>query len=94
VARLFQLIGSCSRLERRIDLRLAPSRGNLELCQTVTVLRDGAHVATRPIGELQHDDLVQMMVGRPVEPEPRSPLSHSPERCGSDVAGCRLLKVI
>src|SRR5436190_3731644 len=38
-----------------------------ELCQTVTVLRDGRHVATRPIAALDHDDVVRMMVGRDVD---------------------------
>jgi ABC-type sugar transport system ATPase subunit len=41
-----------------------------ELCQTVTVLRDGQHVATRPIGEVDHDALVQLMVGRAVKSTP------------------------
>ena len=35
-----------------------------ELCQAVTVLRDGRHVATQPIGEVDHDELVRLMVGR------------------------------
>src|SRR5262249_23710721 len=48
-----------------------------ELCQTVTVLRDGAHVVTRPVAGLGHDDLVQMMVGRPLDPDSR-PLPSSP----------------
>ncbi|HTI49864.1 MAG TPA: sugar ABC transporter ATP-binding protein [Planctomycetaceae bacterium] len=38
-----------------------------ELCQTVTVLRDGRHVATRPVAEVDHDELVRLMVGRSVE---------------------------
>jgi len=37
-----------------------------ELCQTVTVLRDGRHVATRPIGAVDHDTLVRLMVGREI----------------------------
>ncbi len=37
------------------------------LCQRVSVLRDGKHVATKPIGEVTRDDLVQLMVGRAVE---------------------------
>ncbi|HEV8613806.1 MAG TPA: sugar ABC transporter ATP-binding protein [Gemmatimonadales bacterium] len=36
------------------------------LCDTVSVLRDGRHVATRPIGELSRDALVQLMIGRPI----------------------------
>jgi ABC-type sugar transport system ATPase subunit len=38
-----------------------------ELCQTVTVLRDGRKTGTLPVGELNHDELVRMMVGRDVE---------------------------
>ncbi|ATE54512.1 sugar ABC transporter ATP-binding protein [Actinosynnema pretiosum] len=34
------------------------------LCQRVTVLRDGAHVSTDPIGEVTEDELVRRMVGR------------------------------
>ena len=36
------------------------------LCDTVTVLRDGQHVGTRPTSELTERDLVQMMIGRPL----------------------------
>jgi ABC-type sugar transport system ATPase subunit len=34
------------------------------LCDAVTVLRDGRHVATHPTRELQEASLVQMMIGR------------------------------
>ncbi len=37
------------------------------LCDTATILRDGALVATRPIAELTQASLVQMMIGRPLE---------------------------
>ena len=37
------------------------------LCDTITVLRDGRHVATRPTAELPHAELVQMMIGRRLE---------------------------
>ena len=37
------------------------------LCDAVTVLRDGTHVATQPASELTQPALVQMMIGRPVE---------------------------
>lgn len=36
------------------------------LCDTVSVLRDGHHVATRPLPEVTVDDLVQLMIGRPL----------------------------
>jgi ribose transport system ATP-binding protein len=37
------------------------------LCDRVTVLRDGKHVDTRPIGETDEAALVQLMIGRRVE---------------------------
>ena len=36
------------------------------LCDTISVLRDGRHVATRPAAELREPDLVQLMIGRPI----------------------------
>jgi len=36
------------------------------LCDTVSVLRDGAHVATRATADLREADLVEMMIGRPL----------------------------
>ncbi len=35
-------------------------------CDTVTVLRDGSHVATMPVSQTNPDDLVRMMIGRPL----------------------------
>ncbi len=37
------------------------------LCDGVTVLRDGRHVATRPTASLGEDDLVQSMIGRKLD---------------------------
>ncbi|HEY2249649.1 MAG TPA: sugar ABC transporter ATP-binding protein, partial [Planctomycetaceae bacterium] len=56
-----------------------------ELCQTVTVLRDGRKIGTRPIGGLNHDELVRMMVGRDVESAVPAPMG--------DVSGGVRLKV-
>jgi ABC-type sugar transport system ATPase subunit len=36
------------------------------LCDTLTVLRDGRHVATRPTAEMNNAALVEMMIGRPL----------------------------
>jgi rhamnose transport system ATP-binding protein len=38
-----------------------------ELCQRVTTLRDGQHVATEPVAGLTTDDLVRRMVGRDLD---------------------------
>jgi len=40
-----------------------------DLCATVTVLRDGAHIATKPVRDVTRDELVSMMVGRTVTKE-------------------------
>jgi ABC-type sugar transport system ATPase subunit len=37
-----------------------------KFCDTVTVLRDGKHVATRATAELTERDIVSMMIGRPL----------------------------
>ncbi|MGE0454575.1 MAG: sugar ABC transporter ATP-binding protein [Vicinamibacteria bacterium] len=39
----------------------------LKLCDAVTVLRDGRHVATKPAAALGPGDLVQLMIGRRIE---------------------------
>jgi len=40
-----------------------------EICDTVTVLRDGGHVATRPVSEVSRDSLIEHMVGRAITSE-------------------------
>src|SRR5919197_828312 len=37
------------------------------IADTVTVLRDGGHVATRPAEELPHDQIIRLMVGRSLD---------------------------
>jgi rhamnose transport system ATP-binding protein len=45
-----------------------------DLCDTVTVLRDGEYIATRPVAETNADDIVSLMVGREVgELFPKTP---------------------
>jgi ABC-type sugar transport system ATPase subunit len=80
--RLFELIG---RLRARGVTCIYVSHRMPEifqLCDAVTVLRDGRHVATRPIEGLTERDLVQMMIGRPIaEYFPR----HSDAHGGAEV---------
>jgi ABC-type sugar transport system ATPase subunit len=38
-----------------------------EIADTVTVLRDGRHISTKPIGRHTHDSLIQDMIGRRIE---------------------------
>jgi len=55
------------------------------LCDAVSVLRDGQHVGTRPVGGLSEHELVQMMIGRPLA-------EYAPRREGV-VVGDELLRV-
>ncbi|MEV4286958.1 sugar ABC transporter ATP-binding protein [Nonomuraea bangladeshensis] len=67
VARLFGVAGTLR--EQGVALLFISHRLEeiFELCQRVTTLRDGALVATDPIGDLTPDDLVRRMVGRELE---------------------------
>ncbi len=38
-----------------------------ELAQSVTVLRDGQHVITRPVAGMTEDDLIELVIGRQLE---------------------------
>jgi ABC-type sugar transport system ATPase subunit len=64
--RLEELIG---RLRRRGTTILYVSHRMAEIfrfCDTVTVLRDGRHVATMPLADATEDELVRLMIGRPL----------------------------
>ncbi|MBS1208734.1 MAG: xylG [Proteobacteria bacterium] len=37
------------------------------VCDTISVIRDGTHVATRPMGELSVDQIITLMVGREIK---------------------------
>ena len=39
------------------------------VCDRVSVIRDGKHIATAPVGELSRDDVVEMMIGRGIMDE-------------------------
>ncbi len=40
-----------------------------EIADRVTILRDGGHVGTRPIGEFTRDSMIELMVGRSLDQE-------------------------
>jgi ABC-type sugar transport system ATPase subunit len=64
--RLYDLIG---RLKRRAVTCVYVSHRMPELfrlCDAVTVLRDGRHVATETLGALEEAGLVRLMIGRPL----------------------------
>jgi ribose transport system ATP-binding protein len=52
-----------------------------EVADRTMVLRDGEHVDTRSINDITHENLIEMMVGRPVESEfPKRKAKPGPER--------------
>jgi ABC-type sugar transport system ATPase subunit len=64
-----RLEGLISQLRERAATILYVSHRMDEIfrvCDTVTVLRDGGHIATMPLSQTNHDDLVRMMIGRPL----------------------------
>ena len=67
VKRLFHIVGLLR--ERGVGVVYISHR--LEeifvVADRVTVLRDGEYVATKPVAETDHDDLISMMVGRRID---------------------------
>lgn len=62
------------------------------ICNRVTVLRDGAYVDSKPIGELTRETLIELMVGRKLENEfPKRAVSNSDQ---SEIAESRTGLVI
>ena len=66
--RLFKLLADLKR--RRFTVVYVSHRMEeiFRLCDTITVLRDGRHVATEPAAHSNQERLVRQMVGRSVEP--------------------------
>jgi len=59
------------------------------LCDTVTVLRDGRHVATQPLAQLDEGRLVQLMIGRELPTQTPRHASAEPGRELLRVEGLR-----
>ncbi len=57
------------------------------LCDTVSVLRDGRHVATRPVAGLPEAELVRLMIGRPLGDYLPRPEGHRPGEVVLEVEG-------
>jgi ribose transport system ATP-binding protein len=58
-----------------------------EIADSVSVLRDGRHISTRPIGEASRQSLIAEMVGRPLDQE----FPHRESRMGEPVLRCKRL---
>jgi len=64
-SKLFEIVGKLREQNKSI-LFISHRLEEVEaICDEITVLRDGRHVATRPAREINRAALVQMMVGRP-----------------------------
>jgi ABC-type sugar transport system ATPase subunit len=66
VARLFQIIRSLTASGVAVIYISHRLEELEEIADTVTVLRDGRQIGSRPMAGAQRSDLIQMMVGRPV----------------------------
>jgi ABC-type sugar transport system ATPase subunit len=76
---LFDLLRDLKR--RGIGMVYVSHRLNeiMAIADRVTVLRDGAHVSTRPIADVTRDGLIADMVGRNVDAEARAPSQRTDE---------------
>jgi inositol transport system ATP-binding protein len=66
VAKLFEIIRSLTAKGIAIIYISHKMDEIFRISDTITVLRDGQHIETRPAKELDHDALVKMMVGRKI----------------------------
>jgi len=66
VNRLFEIVELLRRDGRAVLFISHRLQEVFDICQRVTVMRDGCHVFTKPLAGLVADDLVQAMVGREV----------------------------
>lgn len=66
------------------------------ICNRVTVLRDGAHVDSKPIGELTRETLIELMVGRKLENEfPKRTVAKPTEANGDETrSGLKVSKLV
>jgi ABC-type sugar transport system ATPase subunit len=67
VALLFKVIRRLTELRIAVAYVTHKLDEVFEIADEVTVLRDGRHISTRPIGEHTHDSLIQDMIGRRIE---------------------------
>jgi ABC-type sugar transport system ATPase subunit len=67
VERLFAIIGDLKRRGIAIVYISHHLPEIFRIADRVTVMRDGKKIATRPVGEVSREEIVQMMVGRSVK---------------------------
>ncbi len=66
VQKLYKIIRDLSSQGRSIIFISHKLDELFEICDRITVLRDGCYVDTKPVSELTKDDLIRMMVGREI----------------------------
>jgi inositol transport system ATP-binding protein len=66
VAKLFEIIGGLKSKGIAIIYISHKMDEIFRIADTITVLRDGQYIATRPVADLDHDTLVKLMVGREI----------------------------
>jgi len=69
VERLFEIIGDLKRQGMGVIYISHRLEEVFRVADRVMVMRDGGHVATRPVGELTRQGMIEMMVGRKIENE-------------------------
>ena len=72
VDRLFEMVETLRRDGAAVLFISHRLQEVFDICQRVTVMRDGRHVFTRPLAGLVAEDLVQAMVGREVVDRPKA----------------------
>ncbi|GAA3908979.1 MULTISPECIES: ribose ABC transporter ATP-binding protein RbsA [Gibbsiella] len=80
-ASLFKVINELKAQGRGIVYISHRLKEIFEICDDVTVFRDGQFITERPVAELQEDTLIELMVGRRLEEQyPRLNLPHGEKR--------------
>jgi rhamnose transport system ATP-binding protein len=87
VERLFEIVRLLKQREVGVVYISHRLQEVFELADTVTVLRDGRYVDTRPVAETTEDDLIRMMVGRTIS----DLFPKLPSEIGADVLEVRNL---
>ena len=67
VEHLFRIIGMLKKQGCGIIYISHKMEEILRISDDITVMRDGAHVATRPASDLTMDEIIRLMVGRPLQ---------------------------
>lgn len=79
VTKLFEVIGDLKAKGYTLIFVSHKLEEVLEICDQVTVLRDGRHVGTRCISELDKETIIELMIGRKIQIENFARLETDPD---------------